>query len=116
MWSLYKLKGSRQGKRMKLEVFLFISPTCGLCPLVEQRLLGIIEKNNLPIKIKKIDVTKIPETSRKYDIVVCPTLVFPDFMKIGGVCDQVLLEELTLNYYVNSYKFYQGSINSIPAR
>ncbi len=100
---------------MKLEVFLFISPTCGLCPLVEKRLLEIIEKNNLPIKIKKIDVTKIPETSKKYDIVVCPTLIFPDFIKIGGICDQVLLEELTLNYYVNSYKFQQGSINTIPA-
>jgi thiol-disulfide isomerase/thioredoxin len=101
---------------MKLEVFLFISPTCGLCPLVEQRLLGIIEKNNLPIKIKKIDVTEIPETSKKFDIVVCPTLVFPDFIKIGGICDQVLLEELTLNYYVNSYNSQQGSISTIPAQ
>ena len=100
---------------MKLEVFLFISPTCGLCPLVEQRLVEIIEKNNLPIKIKKIDVTEIPETSKKYDIIVCPTLVFPDFMKIGGICDQVLLEELTLNYYVNSFQFQQGSISTIPA-
>lgn len=115
MWSLYKIKGRRQGKRMKLEVFLFISPTCGLCPLVEQRLLGVIEKNKLPIKIKKIDITKIPETSKKYDVIVCPTLVFPDFMKIDGVCDQVLLEELILNYYVNSYKFHQGSVSSIPA-
>jgi len=88
MWSLYKIKGRRQGKRMKLEVFLFISPTCGLCPLVEQRLLGVIEKNKLPIKIK---------------------------MKIDGVCDQVLLEELILNYYVNSYKFHQVSVSSIPA-
>lgn len=100
---------------MKLEIFLFISPTCGLCPLVEQRLLGVIEKNKLPIKIKKIDITKIPETSKKYDIIVCPTLVFPDFMKIDGVCDQVILEELTLNYYVNSHKFHQGSLSSIPA-
>ncbi len=101
---------------MKLEIFLFISPTCGLCPLVEQRLLGVIEKNKLPIKIKKIDITKIPETSKKHDVIVCPTLVFPDFMKIDGICDQVLLEELTLNYYVNSYKFHQGSVNSIPAQ
>jgi galactitol-specific phosphotransferase system IIB component len=100
---------------MKLEVFLFISPACGLCPLVEQRLVEIIEKNNLPIKIKKIDVTEIPETSKKHDIIVCPTLVFPDFMKIDGVCDQVILEELTLNYYVNSFKFLQGSINTLPA-
>ena len=101
---------------MTLEIFLFISPSCGLCPLVEQRLLGIIEKNKLPIKIKKIDITEIPETSKKYDIIVCPTLVFPDFMKIDGVCDQVILEELTLNYYVNSHKFHQGPASSIPAR
>ena len=101
---------------MKLEIFLFISPSCGLCPLVEQRLLGVIKKNKLEdtISIVKIDVTEISETSIKYDIIVCPTLVFPEFMKIDGVCDQVLLEELILNYYVNSYSFHQG-LRSIPA-
>jgi thiol-disulfide isomerase/thioredoxin len=114
MWSLYKLKGSRQGKRMKLEVYLFISSTCGLCPLVEQRLLGVIEKNNLPIKVTKIDITKTPELSKTYDVVVCPTLVFPDFMKVCGICDQGLLEELALGYYVSSFGFQQEPVGRIP--
>jgi thiol-disulfide isomerase/thioredoxin len=99
---------------MTLEIFLFISPTCGLCPLVEQRLLGIIEKNSLPMKVKKIDITKTPELSKTYDVVVCPTLVFPDFMKVCGICDQKLLEELALGYYVSSFGFQQEPVGRIP--
>ena len=101
---------------MTLEIFLFISPTCGLCPLVEQRLLEIIEKNNLPMKVKKIDVTEIPETSKKYDVVVCPTLVFPDFMKVCGICDRAILEDLALGYYVNSFGFQKEPVGGIPTQ
>lgn len=66
------------------------------------------------MKVKKIDITKTPETSKEYDVVVCPTLVFPDFIKVCGICDQAILEELALSYYINSFEFQQESVGSIP--
>ena len=68
------------------------------------------------MKVKKIDITKIPETSKKYDVVACPTLVFPDFIKVCGICDQELLEELALGYYVNSFGFQQEPVSEIPTQ
>ncbi|MCK5588347.1 MAG: thioredoxin family protein [Candidatus Lokiarchaeota archaeon] len=101
---------------MILEILLFISPSCGFCPLVEQRLLGIIEKNKLPIKIKKIDITKTPEISETYNVVVLPTLVFNGFIKVYGVFEQDLLEDLVVNYYVKSLEFQQEPFSGIPAQ
>lgn len=80
------------------EILFFTSPTCGPCTLVEKHLLQAITKKGLPISVIKIDITRDPEIAEKYDIVICPTLVFRGFMKVCGWCDRAELEALVTNF------------------
>jgi len=88
-----------------LEIFFFTSPICGPCPKMEQRLLEVIDRKMLPIKMIKIDVLKTPEVAEKYDIVACPTVVFPDFLRVCCCYEKEILEELITTYFASAFEF-----------
>ncbi|MHA2330264.1 MAG: hypothetical protein ACXACR_17225 [Candidatus Hodarchaeales archaeon] len=92
------------------EILFFTSPFSHQ-PKLEKRLLKAIEKKELPIKVTKIDVLRAPEAAEEHDIIVCPTLIFRNFMKIYGNCEEQL-EELVELYSSSEFK-HQSSINHI---
>jgi predicted DsbA family dithiol-disulfide isomerase len=59
----------------------------------------------LPIKVNKIDVLETPEVAEKYDIVSCPTVIFPDFLRICGSYEPEILEELITTYFASAFEF-----------
>jgi thiol-disulfide isomerase/thioredoxin len=95
--------------KSSLEILLFTSPLCGPCPKIEKRLLETIEKRNLPIKVTKIDILKTPEAAEEHDIIVCPTLIFRDFMKIYGNCEREELDELVATYFSLAISKFQNN-------
>lgn len=88
-----------------LEILFFTSPVCGPCPKMEQRLLEVIDTKMLPIKMTKIDVLKTPDVAEKYDIVACPTVIFPDFLRVCGCYEKEILEELITTYFASAFEF-----------
>jgi len=88
-----------------LEIFFFTSPLCGPCPKMEHSLLEVIDRKMLPIKMTKIDVLKSPKTAEKYDIVACPTVIFPDFLRVCGCYEKEILEELITTYFASAFEF-----------
>ena len=88
-----------------LEIFFFTSPLCGPCPKMEQCLLEVIDRKMLPIKMIKIDVLKTPDLAEKHDIVACPTVIFPDFLRVCGSYDSEILEELVTTYFASAFEF-----------
>jgi len=91
------------------EILFFTSPFSHQ-PKLERRLLKAIEQNELPIKVTKIDVLRAPEAAEEHDIVVCPTLIFRNFMKIYGNCEEQL-EELVELFSSSEFR-HQSSITS----
>jgi len=92
------------------EILFFTSPFSHN-PKLERRLLKAIKQRELPIKVTKIDVLRAPESAEEHDIIVCPTLIFRNFMKIYGNCEEQL-EELVELYSSSEFK-HQSSITSI---
>ncbi len=88
-----------------LEILFFSSPACGPCPIMEKRILEAIDKKKLPIKVKKIDVIKYPEAAEEYDVVACPTLIFPNFMRVCGCYETEIIEELISTYFASAFEF-----------
>ncbi len=88
-----------------LEILFFTSPLCGPCPIMQKRLSKAINKKNLPIKVTKIDVLKSPEVAENYDVVACPTLIFPNFMTVCGCYETEILEELVSTYFASAFEF-----------
>ncbi|MFX1521644.1 MAG: thioredoxin family protein [Promethearchaeota archaeon] len=99
-----------------LEILLFTSPSSP-CPKMEKDLLETIAKRKLPIKVTKIDILNSPEIAEEHDIVVCPTLIFRDFMKVHGTSERKELDELVAAYSsLTTSKFqnsHQSTITSI---
>jgi len=96
---------SRHNHDSFLEVLFFTSPICGPCPKIEERLLEAIDRKMLPIKVNKIDVLKTPEVAEKYDVVSCPTVIFPDFLRVCGCYETEILEELITTYFASAFEF-----------
>ncbi|MHA2062651.1 MAG: hypothetical protein ACW963_10230 [Candidatus Sifarchaeia archaeon] len=92
------------------EILFFTSPFSHK-PKLEKRLLKAIEQRELPIKVTKIDVLRAPEVAEEHNIVVCPTLIFRNFMKIYGNCEEELEELVEL--FSSSELKHQSSINHI---
>lgn len=88
-----------------LEVLFFTSPLCGPCPKIEKRLLEAINRKMLPIKVTKIDVLKSPKTAEEFDIVACPTIIFPNFLRVCGCYETEILEELITTYFASTFEF-----------
>ena len=65
----------------------------------------------MPIKVTKIDVLRAPEAAEEHNIVVCPTLIFRNFMKIYGNCEEDLEELVEL--FSSSENRHQSTINPI---
>jgi thiol-disulfide isomerase/thioredoxin len=91
-------------KNVNLEILFFTSQKCGPCHIVEKNLMETLVKKNLSIKVTKIDVEKNPELAEKYDVIVCPTLIFHNFMKVDGGCHQDELEEIISWYFTKSFE------------
>jgi predicted DsbA family dithiol-disulfide isomerase len=91
--------------KSSLEILLFTSPLCGPCPKIEKRLLETIEKRKLPIKVTKIDILRTPEIAEEHDIVVCPTLIFRDYMTLCGCHELEILEELISNFFAFAFEY-----------
>jgi len=88
-----------------LEVLFFTSPLCGPCPKIEERLTEAIDRKMLPIKVTKIDVLKTPDVAENYDIVACPTIIFPNFLRVCGCYETEILEELITTYFASTFEF-----------
>ncbi|MFX1521645.1 MAG: thioredoxin family protein [Promethearchaeota archaeon] len=88
-----------------LEILFFTSPLCGPCPKIERRLLETIAKKKLPIKVTKIDILSTPEIAEEHNIVVCPTLIFRDYMTVCGSYEAEILEELISNFFAFAFEF-----------
>ncbi len=80
------------------DLLFFASPRSVFCRRIEKRLHEILKETRVPIKLIKIDVTKAPELIDKYNIVVCPTLIFRDFEIFGNIKLEDL-EELIKPYF-----------------
>lgn len=93
-----------------LEILFFTSPTSHQ-PKLERRLVKAIEQRELPIKITKIDVLRAPEVAEEHNIVACPTIIFRNFMKIYGNCEEEL-DELVELYSSSEFK-HHSSMTSI---
>ena len=91
-----------------LEILFFTSPTSHQ-PKLERRLLKAIEQK--PIKVTKIDVLRAPEAAEEHNIVACPTIIFRNFMKIYGNCEEEL-DELVELYSSSEFK-HHSSMTSI---
>ena len=96
---------SRHGHDSFLEVLFFTSPLCGPCPKIEKRLLKAIDRKMLPIKVTKIDVLEAPEVAESYDIIACPTIIFPNFLRVQGDYETEILEELVTTYFASTFEF-----------
>ena len=55
--------------------------------------------------LKKIDVIKYPEAAEEYDVVACPTLIFPNFMRVCGCYETEIIEELISTYFASAFEF-----------
>ncbi len=97
-----------------LEILFFTSPFSPY-PKIEKSLLETIEERKLPIKLTKIDVLRAPEAAEEHNIIVCPTLIFRNFVKVYGNCEREELDELISRYFsLSSSEFqHQSSITSI---
>jgi thiol-disulfide isomerase/thioredoxin len=95
---------SRENHDSFLEVLFFTSPLCGPCPKIEERLLEAIDRKMLPIKVNKIDVLETPDIAESYDIIACPTIIFPNFLRVCGSYDSEIIEELVTTYFASTFE------------
>ena len=93
--SLAENESNNQNPNLEI---LFFTSSINPHPKIEKYLVETIEKRKLPIKVTKIDVLRVPEAAEKHNIIVCPTLIFRDFMKVYGNCEQEELEDLLFTY------------------
>ena len=83
-----------------LDLLFFVSPRSIFYGKLERRLHEFIKEKRLPIRLIKIDVTKSPEITEKYNVVACPALIFRDFRMIGNFKIEDFEELLTQYFFV----------------
>jgi hypothetical protein len=101
---------SKHDHNPDLEILFFTSPFSHQ-PKLERRLKKAIKQKELPIKVTKIDVLRAPEAAEEHNIVACPTIIFRNFMKIYGNCEEDLEELVEL--FSSSENRHQSSMNPI---
>jgi hypothetical protein len=93
-----------------LELLFFTSPSSIPCLKLETFLSETLTKQ-LPIKVTTIDVTKEPEVAEKYNIVICPTVIFRGVKMYGNDLDLEDLRKTILYYSSAGVNHYQHEVN-----
>jgi predicted DsbA family dithiol-disulfide isomerase len=80
------------------EILYFTSPHCLFCHVVERHLKEILDETKLELEIREIDVTKEPHLAEEYQILACPTLVFPGVTRVVGNVDKDELSSVIFQF------------------